>query len=602
MTYHGIRNQTWCLTVLVLVFMLTVVACGTTAPAAPPATDRPQATPTQPAATTSLQVGQGAVGAASPTATSAPVATKAPVVVETPKNKVTMLRVARGVSDYESNDPVSGRADLTFLLPMYEGLVQFDQFTDSQPMLSTEWKTEDGFKTWSFKLRDGVQFHDGWGEVTAKDVVHSMGQERRDDHHDSRRKTWRKLIDKIDMPAGPDGDEVVFYLTKAEPIMTTYMSTNYTTVIRSKKHWDEAGGKLDAEWAPNEVGVKAMHDDPVGTGPYQFVERREAQSIRYEGLDYTHWRITPDFQDLQINFVPESSTRLAMLMADEVHAAEIPRDIQKGAQDKGKKLITSTTPAIRLVGFFGGNFVSSRPEFDKTSPLANPKVREAMNRAINREEINNIFFRGRAEKMMQTHSHPKFPGWEDAWPGRFEEAYGFDPERAKELLAEAGYPNGFSMIQKSYPRPGLPEMHDIGELVNGYWKDIGITAKYEPGERSVTRALQRAYKTTDLVWMHTGSFTEPTRAIYVYHYDPSTFHGFDDDFFSQKYEELEVAGSYELRDDLIREMGEHCWTIYCTIPLFWVPFEFMVDPAVISEWQTPGVFSFRDYESVKAAK
>ena len=102
--------------------------------------------------------------------------------------------------------------------------------------------------------------------------------------------------------------------------------------------------------------------------------------------------------------------------------------------------------------------------------------------------------------------------------------------------------------------------------------------------------------------MHTGSFTEPTRAIYVYNYDPSTFHGFDDDFFSQKYEELEVAGSYELRDDLIREMGEYCWTIYCTIPLFWVPFEFMVDPAVISEWQTPGGFSFRDYESVKAAR
>ena len=88
----------------------------------------------------------------------------------------------------------------------------------------------------------------------------------------------------------------------------------------------------------------------------------------------------------------------------------------------------------------------------------------------------------------------------------------------------------------------------------------------------------------------------------MYHYDPSTFHGFDDDQFQVKYEELEVAGSYELRDDLIREMGEYCWKIYCTIPLFWVPFEFMVDPSIISEWQTPGVFSFRDYESVKSAQ
>jgi peptide/nickel transport system substrate-binding protein len=86
---------------------------------------------------------------------------------------------------------------------MYEGLIQFDQFTDSQPMLATDWSTNDDFTVWTFNLRRGVPFHDGWGEVTAKDVVHTMRQERRLDHFDSRGAIWRELIDRVEMPAGP---------------------------------------------------------------------------------------------------------------------------------------------------------------------------------------------------------------------------------------------------------------------------------------------------------------------------------------------------------------------------------------------------------------
>ena len=63
-----------------------------------------------------------------------------------------------------------------------------------------------------------------------------------------------------------------------------------------------------------------------------------------------------------------------------------------------------------------------------------------------------------------------------------------------------------------------------------------------------------------------------------------------------------MAATAEERDDLIREMGENCYDVYCSIPLYWVPFEFMVDPGVISEWLTPGVFGVRDFEYVKATR
>jgi peptide/nickel transport system substrate-binding protein len=437
--------------------------------------------------------------------------------------------------------------------------------------------------------------------MTAKDVVHTWGQERRKDHFDARGAVWRALIDRIETPAGPDGHEVVFHLTKPEPIMLDYLSTNYTAVIRSKKRWDAAGGAL-ADFQPNEAGIKAMQDDPTGTGPFKFLKRAEAQYIQYESPGYKHWRITPEFPELQIFFVPESSTRLAMLLTKEVHVAEIPRDLQRGAEAKGMKVLTGTTPAIRLVGFFGGNYLPSRPEYDATTPVTNVKVREAMNLAINRAEVNKVFFGGRAELMMQTHSHPKFPGWEASWPERFEKAYGYDPARAKKLLAEAGYPNGFSITHHSYPRPGLPEMQDIAELINGYWRAIGIDMKFEPIEDARHTALRRDYKTVRTVWLHTGSFTEPTRAIFVYHFEAGRFHGYDDQWFQEKYKVLEGAPTAKERDNLIREMGERCFQIYCTIPLFWAPFEFMVNPEVVSEWKTPGVFSLRDYEHAKAAR
>ena len=578
------------------------------APAAQPAAPAAPAQPAAPAAPTatpapvSAEVGQGAIGAGAVAPTPTPTAVPAAAAVPAAEPAIARVEVARGPTTWDLIDPVAGRGDLPIVLPLFEGLVQFDQYTDSVPMLSPEWSTNDDFTVWTFQLREGVQFHKDWGEMTAKDIAHTMGQERRLDHNDSRAATWRDLLKEVVMPDGPDGYVVELHLNKPEPIMTTYVSTNYTAVIRSKDHWDAGGGVLGADFQPNEAGIQLTANDPIGTGPYQFAEQAEAQYVIYDSPGFAHWRKTPDFPELKLHFVREPSTQLAMLVAEEVHAAEIPRDLQVGALSVGMKVVTGTTPAIRLVGFMGGNFIPTRPEYDPSQPMTNPLVREAMNRAIDRTEINEVFFSGRAELMMQTHSHAKFPGWNAGWLDRFEDEYGYDPERAKELLAEAGYPDGFSITHQSYPRPGLPEMQDIGELVNSYWEAIGIDSQFRPVERAVNTKLLRSQGTHNTAWLHTGSFTEPTRAIFVYHYSPTGAARYEDPFFDQKYEELEVAGTAGERDSLIREMGDYCFDTYCSIPLFWVPFEFMVNPAYIAEWLTPGVFGVRDFEYIKAAR
>ena len=631
MSIKGVFAPRWWIYSAIFIGLLALVACGASAPepapaepsssAAPAAEPVAPSQPSQPAqsattgsepsepaqpepqATVSAVVGQGAIGVSAKEPTPTPVPTPAPATdtMAMAEPAVVQLRVARGPTTRDLADPVAGRGDLPVILPMFEGLVQFDQYTDSVAMLSPEWSANDDFTVWTFNLLPGVQFHKGWGELTAKDVEHTMWQERRNDHFDGRAATWRDLLKEVVMPDGPDGHVVELHLNKPEPIMTTYMSTNYTTVIRSKNHWDDNGGVMDG-FDANDEGVKLMANDPIGSGPYQFAEHAEAQYLRYETPDFTHWRKTPDFPELQIFFVSEPSTQLAQLVTGEVHAAEIPRDLQVGALSRGMKVVLGTTPAIRLVGFFGGNYLPDNPNYDGTEPMTMPLVRQAMNRAIDRTEINEVFFKGRAELMMQTHSHAKFPGWQPSWLDTFEADYGYDPEKAKALLAEAGFPDGFKITQLSYPRPGLPEMLDIAELVADYWREIGIDVDFKPVETAVYSSQLRAKEVNNTAWLHTGSFTEPTRAIFVYHYSKARSPRYESQYFTDKYEALEVASTLQERDDLIREMGENCYETYCSIPLHWVPFEFMINPEFIEEWLTPGVFGVRDFEYVKAAK
>ncbi|MYC29554.1 MAG: ABC transporter substrate-binding protein [Chloroflexi bacterium] len=636
MTLSRISLPRWLVLSVIVVSLVALVACGASAPepapAVPAAGEAPaaaSAAPSQPAqpaqpaepmtrsepaaapepaqpepqATVSAVVGQGAIGVGAKEATATPAPTAVPAAVaETPAEPaISQLRVSRGPTTRDLADPIAGRGDLPVILPMFEGLVQFDQYTDSVSMLAPEWSANDDFTVWTFKLREGVQFHKDWGEMTAKDVEHTMWQERRNDHFDGRAATWRDLLREVVMPDGPEGHVVELHLNKPEPIMTTYMSTNYTTVIRSKDHWDANGGVMTG-FEANDAGIKLMANDPIGTGPYQFAEHAEAQYLRYEQPAVTHWRKTPDFPELRINFVAEPSTQLAQLVTGEVHAAEIPRDLQVGALSRGMVVVLGTTPAIRLVGFFGGNYLPDNPNFDASEPMTIPLVREAMNRAIDRQEINDVFFNGRAELMMQTHSHAKFPGWQPSWLDTFEADYGYDPEKAKAQLAEAGFPEGFEITQLSYPRPGLPEMLDIAELVADYWREIGIEVDFQPVETAVYSSKLRAKEVNNTAWLHTGSFTEPTRAIFVYHYSGARSPRYESPFFTEKYEALEIAATTEERDDLIREMGENCYEVYCSIPLHWVPFEFMINPEIIEEWLTPGVFGVRDFEYVKAVK
>ena len=199
-------------------------------------------------------------------------------------------------------------------------------------------------------------------------------------------------------------------------------------MMMSKDHWDQEG-------------QEGLEQRVVGTGAYQYLEREVGQSILFERASDEHWRVgRGDFNQIQQVFAPEAATRLAMLLAEEAHVAALPRDGLAQAADNGMKIINSGIGGLHTMFLFGGLYFTSGEEaYDPSIPWAAPGekgrlVRQALNKAINRDEINEFIFKGSGAPYRVVDYHPTMPGRNPEWDERWEEEYGFDPDKARELL------------------------------------------------------------------------------------------------------------------------------------------------------------------------
>ena len=137
--------------------------------------------------------------------------------------------------------------------------------------------------------------------------------------------------------------QVVFHLQiVAARSCSSTISANADLAMESKARWDAGGKEL--------YGQKV-----IGTGPFEFVERKVGAHVLYKRVE-NHWRKTPEFKELEFRWVPEGVTRLATLLAEEVHISDVERSLQKDAVAKGMKVIPSTQPAMAHWWVFGGMY------------------------------------------------------------------------------------------------------------------------------------------------------------------------------------------------------------------------------------------------------
>src|SRR5688572_6689814 len=304
--------------------------------------------------------------------------------------------------------------------PFWETLLGIDPKTgDYIPGLATKWEISPDFKEWTFHLRKGVQFQRGYGEFTSRDVVHAHSLLVRKDSTATLAAFWRT----VEVVKPIDQYTVVFRFKEPALLTNRYAFARSGDLrMTSKAQWDKEG-------------IEGLDKHPVGTGPFEYVGRQTGLNIVYRRSD-KHWSGRKvDYDELEFRIAREEATRLALLLSGDVHIADLPRELHKDAVNKGLKRFSSSLPVDWISMYMGGQFyISGDKDFDPKAPFVNKKVRHALNIAINRKELMNTVFAGRASLAYLSLWVPNSEGWNPQWESRFNELYAFNPEKAKQLL------------------------------------------------------------------------------------------------------------------------------------------------------------------------
>jgi peptide/nickel transport system substrate-binding protein len=379
------------------------------------------------------------------------------------------LTVALSSFSTEVLDPVLGGHIVKYYLSlMFDYLV--GTMPDGQPSpqggLATRWENSPDHKRWTFHLRRGIKFHNG-DDVTSEDVKFSLQRAIGKRSTTGYAGPLRTLIHEIETPAP---DRVVIVTKEPTLIIPTYLSRALSTegMVLPKKYIEANGDDLFAR-------------KPLGSGPFKFVEQVTGSHVKLTAVD-NHWRIgTPKYKHVTFRLVPEETTRIALLRRGEVDVADISRERVKELEREGFPVHFRREEAILSMWWVLATDGWPAPMKDK-------RVREALNVAIDRTEIAQSIFAGRAEPA----AIPLGLSWSFPDIGLKvtpEMVYAYDPARAKKLLADAGQGGGFNMDVYAFQLPGLPEGKAFAEAVAGYWDKIGIKTKLIPVDYPAFRKL-----------------------------------------------------------------------------------------------------------------
>lgn len=555
--------------VSLLMLLTLLVACGAAAPEAP--AEEAAAPAAEPAA---AQEQPAAQQEPAPTAAPAP-------AMEEQMAKPTVVRYveSQGEIQVETNQHCGGnRPIISQFLPYVEFLVEADPVTaEFNPWLAESWEITTDAKTWTFKLREGVQFHHGYGEMTAKDFADMAVAKSNPDCQSSTTSFWKEMAQAEVV----DDYTIKYHMNHASLPMTSVVSNLPTGLELFSLSHEQV----------NEVGYDNLDDaKPASTSYYQFKERNLGEGVVYERVPFEHWRIESPFEEMEIRWIGEESTRLAGLLAGEIHAIALSRDLQETAIESGMKVIPAQQAFSQLSLFFGGMYLMPNdPDFDPTTPWAELKVRRAMNKAINRDELNEFIFKGQGERMHVTACcHPVLDGeiYNPEWDTRWDEEYGYDPEAAKALLAEAGYgpDNPISVEIVNYRTSGEPESPIAVEAMPQYWGPVGINATILDMDSGAYSKKRREKQMQHNIYANVFSFRKIHDRIRTE--APSNTSGFHfaHPFIEEKYQEtLDKTTQAEI-NAIGREVANFWYDQHWTIPMFWFRFNFTVNPEVIEDW------------------
>lgn len=477
--------------------------------------------------------------------------------------------------------------------PFWETLVGMDPKTGEMiPALATKWEHSPDFRDWTFHLRKGVQFHHGFGEFTSADVVHNHGLLIRPDSTATLRPLWATVAE-----VKPVDRHTVTFRFK-NPVMPPSMmfaaSRSGDLRMSSKAQWDKEG-------------ISGIDRRPAGTGPFIYDGRQTGLNITYRRND-KHWSGNPvDYEQLEFRIAREEATRLALLLSGDVHIADLPRELHKEALSKGLKRFSSSLAVDWISVYMGGLwFISGDKDFDPKAPFVNKKVRQALNMAINREELMKTVFAGRADLAYISLWVPASEGWNAQWESKFKELYAYNPEKAKQLLKEAGYgPNNPLRFQIwAFTEPGESEGPAVADALSIYFRNVGIEAEVQMHDWAKIRTAYRKKESRHFMWPNIIGWRPSDQGVRNFYYSRGNNHHYEDDFIEKTYAEVMKSTDAKKRSQLLQAIGDRIQSEYGDIPLFWFRNEVFANPRVVESWVYPGPAAGRSshFEGIKLVK
>lgn len=377
------------------------------------------------------------------------------------------LRWARA-GDSLTMDPHAQNEGPTHTLAhqIYEPLIIRDMNGHFQPALATDWApSADDPNVWVFNLRQGVKYHDG-ADFTAEDVVFSINRAK------SPNSDMKELLNSI-VEVRAASDHVVEIVTDGpNPIL----SSNLTNLFMMDSGWAEANGAVEVQDVEGGETTFAS-TNTNGTGPYMLVSREpDVRTVLTQNADYWgHGEFPMEVTEIIYTPIQNAATRVAALLSGEVDfIQDVPvQDLTRVSNTDG--LVVKTAPQNRVI-FFGMNQGAAdlaNDNVDGANPLADVRVRKAINMAINRDAIKTVVMRGQSQPAGMI-----APPFVNGWTAEMDASSMTDVAAAQALMAEAGYGDGFS-IQLDCPNDRYINDEAICQAAVGMLAQIGITVNLD---------------------------------------------------------------------------------------------------------------------------
>lgn len=460
------RLKPWCLlTPVLLVLLSMVVACGS---AAAPDTSEP--------------AGQAPVVTA-PKVKSVPAV--APKAVAESEGGVSPINLVVMVGGWGHRFlPIHGTNCHNHYNVVHDFIIRTDENRGEIPGMATSWDISEDGKTWTITLRDDGKFHDG-SKVTGEDLLFSWNQ------------SW-----------GPGSADVATSSTAANQAANTAKIelTGPQQVSLTTVNIDAGFGGLLSDSSGACQGIirpagdlATIHDagamtdydkNPIGAGVMRLVKQVEDEVMSFERFDeyYAEDRRVP-FQSMDLRKISEESTRAAALKAGEADIAPISLATKNLVESGGGKIIIGQEASYLRIMYIGCGWA----EYDLA--CSDKRVRQAMGYAVDKEALRDDLFGGPTvfEAKGWAHVTPSSLGYQpDLDP------YPYDPDKARELMAEAGYPGGKGfpkLIVNTWSSRAVPFLPESAQLAAEYWRtELGIETEVRVGDETALKKATKARK------------------------------------------------------------------------------------------------------------